>query len=74
MEDEILTAKEASALMKVSLSATYHLLQSGAIKGRLIGITDNAKRGTWRVLKSEIYAFLRGHKEPANVPDEVTRE
>jgi len=54
--DEILTAKQVSALLGVGISSVYQLLQSGSIEGRLIGVTG--KRGTWRVLKSKVFAFL----------------
>lgn len=54
--DEVLTTKEACEYLKISRPTFVKLVQSKEIKAKKVG------RG-WRVLKSELVAYLKNKEE-----------
>ena len=63
-DEELLTLKEAAALLKVTTRTLFTWLRRGDLKGHKAG------RG-WRIKRSAIDAFLAAH--PGDVP-ELARE
>jgi excisionase family DNA binding protein len=56
-EDEVLTTAEAIGYLKVSKPTFFKCIRQGRIKAIKVG-------NGWRVLKSELYHFLRGSNAP----------
>ncbi len=59
-QQEVLTATEAAALLRVSSKTLLTLARSGAIQGEKVG-------RAWRFLRSDVLAYVRGAHEPRRV-------
>ena len=55
-EDEVLTSDEAIEYLKISKPTFFKCIRQGKINAIKVG-------SGWRVLKSELYQFLRGAPE-----------
>ena len=55
---KLLTVLEASQALRISVSMTYALLQSGRLQGKRIGA--NGHRGRWIVPASAINTYVEG--------------
>ena len=54
-EDEVLTTDEAIGYLKISKPTFFKCIRQGRIKAIKVG-------NGWRVLKSELYRFLKGNR------------
>lgn len=52
-EQEVLTAEEAAALLRISSKTLLTLARSGALPGEKVG-------RAWRFLRADILAYVRG--------------
>lgn len=59
-DNEVLTAEEAAALLRVSTKTVLTLARTGALHGEKVG-------RAWRFLRDDVLAYVRGHHESGAV-------
>jgi excisionase family DNA binding protein len=55
-DNEVLTADEAAALLRISSKTLLSLARSGVLPGEKVG-------RAWRFLKSDVLGYVRGDKD-----------
>lgn len=67
-QEQVLTAEEAAAYLRLSETTVYRLLDRGELPGRKVG-------GQWRILRSALEAYLAATVAPEHPePDSAASE